>query len=580
MATQLFIRTDEPSNWQCARDQHNINNENISQGGTARNFGFLGTTRGGGVVSRTLATVTGPTNPIAFGDGTPGLAIIYISDPIDQDVTISGTVTFNIWGLESGMNANAAFHVRVSRIDKTGARVSLVIASTRATEMGTSNAANNWTGTPTSTAFQKGDRICVMVGIDDAPTDMGSGFSCTFNLNGTTGAASGDSYVTFNETFGFLTTAPAGSQLFLTDTDSSVTISGGDFIEKEAWTSRGGTATNVRAKLTNGSGVLAYVNPTNQFMHSTTEGSETKIPGTGSNFETGANDWANPGNITANDGSVASVTSGTNGVFDELHGTNLGFTNVKGRIVGVASTIKASSNPTGQVLQTRSDAKFDLGANALTTSLAEYTIDFPHEASAGILASAARDSAFKIFVDDDGDIDAGVVYSVDYLQLKLYYAEIYEWYSKQLNSFTLSDLVRANLRIRQSAAGYNYSVGLEVAVVNSDGSSPTTYGWGFAKIVGSTTETAATIDLAGDDISVSNGQRLRFRIVLCPYKNPLFADEDAGNGRYLELYYNGPTGGASGDTYVTLTQSVSEFIAGLPEESKYYLQAVQQSNIW
>lgn len=171
-----------------------------------------------GTNTTSVNTVAGPTNGIEIGPG--GIPYEWVSPPIDQDVTISGTMTFNLWAFESNMNANAAVNCLVERVDHLGAVVSTIIKTTRTTEVAiTTPAVNNFTGTPTSTAMNKGDRFRVRVFFDDAGT-MGSGFTATFVYGQSTVAASGDSWIRFNETFGFLVVDPSTTVLYLYDVAS------------------------------------------------------------------------------------------------------------------------------------------------------------------------------------------------------------------------------------------------------------------------------------------------------------------------------------------------------------------------
>lgn len=119
-------------------------------------------------------------------------------------VTISGTITSNLWMFESVMSANAQSALVVSRYTNDGSFVSDVVANGNAnhtfgTELGTSAAAQNWTITPTSTSFNAGDWLAVVVHADAGGGTMASGV-VSLRLNGPTGGASGDSWVQFTET--------------------------------------------------------------------------------------------------------------------------------------------------------------------------------------------------------------------------------------------------------------------------------------------------------------------------------------------------------------------------------------------
>lgn len=205
-------------------------------------------TRGGSANTISASTVAGT---------TPGVEVVqtnpceWITLPIDQDVTISGAITFNIWATENNMSANVAINCKIERISgATGAVVSTIITTARTTEVAvTTPAVNNFTGTPTSTNMLKGDRFRITLFGDDAGT-MASGFTFDVRVGGATAGASGDTYVSFNETFGFQTSYGAGTTLYLTD-NAGPAVGAND--EKEMWTTAGGgTATTAVVNTTSG----------------------------------------------------------------------------------------------------------------------------------------------------------------------------------------------------------------------------------------------------------------------------------------------------------------------------------------
>lgn len=235
MATQVFFRSDSAGGqyadvW--------LAYQKTLKSGSASAFSSalaLTTGRGNGVVSRTTNTIAGPTNGIEAG--TSGGLHEWLSAPIDADVTISGTITINLWANESSMSANATIGCKIERVNSQGAIVSTIYDGTFGTELTTSSAAKQWTPTPTSTNMLKGDRFRVTVYYDDASgVTMAATYNCTFSCNGSSAGNDGDSYITFNETFGFLTTDPTGSTLYLTDTAGPAV---GSQIEKALSTSRG-----------------------------------------------------------------------------------------------------------------------------------------------------------------------------------------------------------------------------------------------------------------------------------------------------------------------------------------------------
>lgn len=171
-----------------------------------RNLGVSGARaagKGRGTASTTKVTNTaaGPTAGVQLTESAGGAVTSWMTNCL-QAVTISGTITFNIRGLESNALANAGFQVKVERCNAAGVVQSTIVNSERGTEMGTSDAANNWTASPTSTALSDGDRLKITVYANDAGGNMTSGRTVTISLDGPTAAAAGDSYVTFTENFG------------------------------------------------------------------------------------------------------------------------------------------------------------------------------------------------------------------------------------------------------------------------------------------------------------------------------------------------------------------------------------------
>jgi hypothetical protein len=250
MTTQCFLqRTGTGTSADRFSTGTNNAKLNGSASGWTQDLGIRTTRDIGSTVSAATATVTGATNGIEVVDAS-GIPLHWVSPPIDQDITISGAITKNIWMAESSKSANVGAQVVIERIDSTGAVVSTIQNSEFGTEAPlTTRAAQNWaTGTVTSTAMKKGDRIRVRVAGNDIGT-MASGFTFNASYGGTTAAADGDSYVTFTETFGFQTTNPSTTTLYPTTTGAG--INPGSATENEMWTARGaGVTTAITNRVT------------------------------------------------------------------------------------------------------------------------------------------------------------------------------------------------------------------------------------------------------------------------------------------------------------------------------------------
>lgn len=205
----------------------------------------LSTARGASATSETVITIASNTSGLEIAQEVTD----FISPPLDADVTIAGNITFNLRGAESSMSANAALGCVIQRLDSVGATQETVYSGKYTTaELGTSEGAQNWTADATDTTFHKGDRIRIRVFAGNYGT-MGGEHTVTHYFDGPTGGASGDSYVTFTETLGFLTSAAAGTTLYLTDTASAVSTAA---VDREAWTSRGGGVANDVTNTTTG----------------------------------------------------------------------------------------------------------------------------------------------------------------------------------------------------------------------------------------------------------------------------------------------------------------------------------------
>jgi hypothetical protein len=181
------------------------------------NDGFIwqdmSSSAGSSLVSVTAPTSAGGTQ-IAFTNGTTQVNFVSGRVPAGG-FTLSGTMTFNIWALESNNLANCGGRAFVYRYGLDGSFNEVAGGPWNdGVEFTTAAAVYNWTGTPTSTAFVENERIVVVYYITNVGT-MGGGRTCTLNYNAATGGANGDSWFQINETVTFKAdiTPPAGSLL-------------------------------------------------------------------------------------------------------------------------------------------------------------------------------------------------------------------------------------------------------------------------------------------------------------------------------------------------------------------------------
>lgn len=161
-----------------------------------------------------------------------------------------------------------------------------------------------------------------------------------------------------------------------------------------------------------------------------------------------------------------------------------------------------------------------------------------------------------------------------------------EWYTPGLNAFTLGGVAKFNIRALESNAAANASLLAEIAVCASDGTGATV--WGLANVeaetgaggaIGelATTDGAKVAWVSGDDVSVTTGQRLRFRIFVDDCPNAALASTHT-----VTVSYDGGSAAAAGDTYVILPQTVTEGggVTYPPDTSTVGNYAVTRSFTW
>lgn len=241
MATKLFLRS-------ATSDRGTGNNDaNLRGSPFLWNNLLLSTTAGAATVTNGANTVAGPTAGVEVAPGSTTVALVWISPPLDVAVTVSGSITWNIWGRESLAAANVAINGQIERIDGATGAITLIDATARTIELAVSasvNSVNNFAETPAAgVACKRGDRLRVRIYGDDAGT-MASAQSFTIGYDGPTAAADGDTWVQLTENLIFAS-EPAGTQVFLTEVASAVSTASTDL---EAWTARGG---GVQTAITN-----------------------------------------------------------------------------------------------------------------------------------------------------------------------------------------------------------------------------------------------------------------------------------------------------------------------------------------
>jgi len=567
MATQLFLIStiggDPGSDYSTGNNDARLNG--TTSGWVNKR---LGTGRIGSQTSHGTLTVAGPTNGVEVAVGTATVA--FISAPLDADVTISGSITWNLWASESNMAANASINGILEVIDGATGAITLIDKTARTIELGTSAAAANFAETPAAgIACKRGDRLRARVFGDDTTGggsgDMVSGHSFDFFYSALSEGVLGDSYLTLTEDLTFVS-EPAGSQIFLTDTAGL-----GETVSDTGFTA-GGTYENVD--------------------------------------RSGAAAWSNPSNAAVSDDVFASALNAGSGT-DYLVCRNLGLSIPAGSAIrGVEVEVEWNADTGGQKMtaQLQDDAGALIGSSKDTESAggAEivHTLGGQDDNWGAMLTEAiAEDPDFGVRIWSSFAL---ANFTVDRIRVKVYYAPanknreawtsrgagvqtdvtntvagwtapiqitdtaggtVVDWFTKPLTAFTLGGAVRCNVRAKENSTSQNAGLRLEISVVNGDGTNPITWAAASTVEAAGAGEAAVSFLVAGDDVAVSDGQRLRIRAYVDD--SP---DAPILGGGNMTLYYAGTSGGASGDTFLTFSQTLTEAAAAagrVPKSTPY-----------
>lgn len=153
-------------------------------------------TRGASTTTATVNTTGGGTD-IQWTNTAGGTLLSFCTRPLSAAVTISGSVSVNVYASESAIQANAGFRLKLYRLKPNGTET-LFATLDRGAELPTTTGLQSYSGTPTSTVFVVGDRIVMEPYITNIGT-MGANRTCDLLYNGTS-ASNTDSRVTFDET--------------------------------------------------------------------------------------------------------------------------------------------------------------------------------------------------------------------------------------------------------------------------------------------------------------------------------------------------------------------------------------------
>jgi len=155
-----------------------------------------------------------------------GGTLAWITPSIANPVTISSSITVNVWAKESATSSNAGISVRLFKYSGGSEAGSPFATCVYSTELTTTMAAKNYTCTPTSTSFATGDSIVakaffVNCATSGCPTGTMASGTGTFDYNRST-SADGQSYITLGDATTFQQTF---SPTLSIDSTSATTVS-------------------------------------------------------------------------------------------------------------------------------------------------------------------------------------------------------------------------------------------------------------------------------------------------------------------------------------------------------------------
>lgn len=553
MATRLYLRTSFQADVDAIGESPGTSGA-LNLAGTAQNWftNVLSTTPGTTVQTPTANTVTGPTNGV---DSTTD----WISPPLAAAATISGTITANCWASESSMNANVAINV-VIEILRADGTITQIVKSTRTTEVAiTTNAVNNFTtgmvsGGYTAQTAQKGDRIRARFFGDDAGT-MASGFTFQYSY-GTSGGVDGDTWIEFTENLTFADSKMIGT---------TVTFFGGTAIPI------GDTSANTRIAYSFVPDVDSYLwtfrlpftetgavsDGLTVGVWSDSSGSPNALIGsshtkTAADLSSSGTFWPEPGILTG--GTTYWIVVERTGAFNNTL---------------YRSWRRESSSTLPGVAKIYNGSSWGDAANP-TFEMSHYLRSFPASGGSLLYLTDTASAVATASVDREAWTSKGGATATDVTNTAAGWTSpiqvtdtaggtVVDWFTKPLTAFTLSGLIYGAVWSRTSNGASKAMLRCEVARVNNDGTSPTIWGsfgcvpseGGYGLVPSTSIYHPTPFCISGDDLSITNGQRLRIRL----YVDDNTEDGPLVTGHTVTISYGNVLGDRS---FFMLPQTVTE----------------------
>jgi hypothetical protein len=156
------------------------------------------------------------------------------------------------------------------------------------------------------------------------------------------------------------------------------------------------------------------------------------------------------------------------------------------------------------------------------------------------------------------------------------------WWTNPLDAVTISGTITVNMRALESNAMANYTVGISI-LRYSPISGPSTIGTaptGLTEL--GTSESARNFTITPTSTALAAGDRIRCD----PFWYLAGGSSSSASGFTVTGFWAGPTSGASGDTFITFTETITEQIAATDEEFPYigggYFPMIKDElkNVW
>ena len=559
--------------------------DSVSPVATAAVDRIAATSRGAGVQTDVRNTAAGWTAPLQVTDTAGGTVSEWYTDVLPA-LTLGGAVRCNIRALESNAAANASIGVEIARVAGDGSSPTVWALGRLPSELGTTEAAHSFLISGDDLAITSGQRLRIRVVVDDSPlAAMASGNTVTLYYAGTTAGASGDTWLQFPIN---LDGSPIPPKVYFRTTVSDYGTGNNDANLVGVASIWGPLALSVAP----GAAATNYSTPT--LGNGPTSGVEVAVSGGATKCV-----WYSPpldadvtiaGPITWNIWAFESSSANDvaiNAVIERVDGA----TGTVTQILKTARTTElttggfavnnfAEAPPSGVACKRGDRLRVRILVDDAPTMVgggtAQASINGPAGASgdswlrlteaptfaaepAGTrlyLTNEASDVATAA-VDREAWRGRGQAVQTDVTNTAAgWTAPIFVtdtaggtaavWYTRPLGAMTLGGAVRCNVRVMGSTTGTNSTAGIEIARVEADGSSPTVWAIGRPAIGIGNFETTLSFLVSGDDLAITEGQRLRIRVFI----DDAAAAAMAGS-LSVTLFYGGSTAAASGDTYLT-----------------------------